>query len=685
MELAPKTLLRDRYEIIRKLGQGGMGAVYLAHDMSLDHVVAVKANRNPLPQSSNQFMREARLLAALRHPNLPRVTDYFIINEVQYLVMDYIPGDDLNVIIKETGIQPLEMVIQWAQQIGSALAYLHSQNPPVIHRDIKPGNIKLMPSGEVVLVDFGIAKSTDSSQATTTGMTGFTPGYAPPEQYGTARTGAYTDQYAFAATLYHLLTNQHPADSLQRIMGTAVLTPMNLLNPKVPAPIQMAIEKAMSLHPEERFSSVEEFVKELANPANLKAPTISIETSPAYPVASSSTPTVAGLRSDLVRETTARRASGKAWRVGSILAVIALAALAVIFFVFKPFSGKQPPTVTASPLAMAAITATEPANSSAATAVGSSTPTVEPTAVTALQMLGKGGEIAYVSDKGDGKTRQIWLMTVALNNKGEVSVVSDKQLTTDALDKSQPVWSPDGKKLLYVADSGGASTKLDIWLLDLSDLSMGALDLSKFPGDDTDPAWSPDGQAIAFANQGAIDVNVTRLYVMNADGSHVTRYSTTLQEMSPAWSPDSKYLAYVVKVSGHQVLYLRYLSEGYGTPHQFDMSDPLGRLGDVSSPAWSPDGAYIAYTKIEGSMQRIYLVRFQDRGNRITSLSDADPQHPHDADYEPTWSPDSQWIAFTCDDSGKPDLCIMNSQGAKRFYLTNDSYTDEQPAWQPVP
>ena len=684
MELAPKTILKERYEIIRKLGQGGMGAVYLAHDIALEHVVAVKANRNPMPQSANQFMREARLLAALRHPNLPRVTDYFIIDEVQYLVMDYIPGDDLNVIIKETGVQPLEMVLQWAEQIGSALVYLHNQNPPVVHRDIKPGNIKLMPSGEVILVDFGIAKNTDSSQATTTGMTGFTPGYAPPEQYGATHTGTYTDQYALAATLYHLLTNQHPVDSLQRIMGTAVLTPMNLLNPKIPAPIQAAIERAMSLHPEERFSSVEEFLKVLTDPANLKAPAVSIETSPANPVASERTPTVTALRSDLSKQA-AQHSSNRMWLVSAIIALIVLAGLAATFFVFKPFAGVPSSTAIATqPEVVSPTVAMSGGVSPTATEMPSAVVT-GPTAIIAPQLLGKGGEIAYISNKGDGKTKQIWLMTVALNDKGEVYVVSDKQLTTDLVDKSQPAWSPDGKKLLYVADSGGASTKLDIWLLDLTNLSLGALDLSKYPGDDFDPAWSPDGQAIAFANQGAIDVNVTRLYVMNADGSHVTRYSTTLQEMSPAWSPDSKYLAYVVKVNNHEVLYLRYLSEGYGVPHQFDMSDPWGRLGDVADPAWSPDGTYIAYTKMEGSMKRIYLARFQDRGNRLTSLSDADPQHPHEADYEPTWSPDSQWIAFTSDESGKPDIYIMNAQGNKRFDLTNDLYDDEQPAWQPVP
>ena len=267
MDLTPETILNNRYRIIQRLGQGGMAVVYLAYDQSLDHQVAIKVNRNPSEQSTTQFLREARLLAALRHPNLPRVIDYFITGPEQFLVMDYVPGDDLGSLIEKQGAQPLERVLEWAQQLGSALSYLHKQTPPVIHRDVKPSNIKLTQEGEAMLVDFGIAKSSDFSQATATGAVGYTPGYAPPEQYGSMRTGPYSDQYSLAATLYALLTGQKPVESVERALGNAVLSPMNLLNPAIPARVQQVIEKAMSMRPEERFGSVDEFVRALSDPA----------------------------------------------------------------------------------------------------------------------------------------------------------------------------------------------------------------------------------------------------------------------------------------------------------------------------------------------------------------------------------------------------------------------------------
>ncbi|HMD88775.1 MAG TPA: serine/threonine-protein kinase, partial [Anaerolineaceae bacterium] len=267
MDLPADTILNNRYRIIQRLGQGGMAVVYLAYDQALEHQVAIKVNRNPSQQSTTQFLREARLLAALRHPSLPRVIDYFISGQEQFLVMDYVPGDDLGSLIEKEGAQPLDKVMVWAQQIGSALSYLHKQTPPVIHRDVKPSNIKLTKEGEAMLVDFGIAKSTDSSQATATGAIGYTPGYAPPEQYGSMRTGPYSDQYSLAATLYMLLTGNKPVESVERALGNAVLTPMNVLNPDIPAHVQQAIEKAMSVRPEDRFSSVDEFISALTEPS----------------------------------------------------------------------------------------------------------------------------------------------------------------------------------------------------------------------------------------------------------------------------------------------------------------------------------------------------------------------------------------------------------------------------------
>ncbi len=253
-----------------------MGMVYMAFDSSLEHVVAVKLNRNLSSQGTTQFIREARLLANLHHPNLPRVTDYFLIGDSQFLVMDYIAGDDLGSLIEKQGAFTLEQVLHWSEQLGSALAYMHAQNPPVIHRDIKPQNIKLTPDNDVVLVDFGIAKAADASQMTATGALGFTPGYAPPEQYGAGRTGPYSDQYAFAATLFTLLTGIKPVDSVQRVLGQATLTPINQLIPSIPHNVQAAIERAMSIRPEDRFGSIQDFLHALnevtaANPTRMAA------------------------------------------------------------------------------------------------------------------------------------------------------------------------------------------------------------------------------------------------------------------------------------------------------------------------------------------------------------------------------------------------------------------------------
>ena len=129
MDLQPETMLHERYKIIKLLGQGGMGSVFLAWDQTLDTQVAVKSNFNPAPESVDQFLREARLLAALRHPNLPRVTDYFVIDKEQFLVMDFIPGDDLNQGLKEKGAQPLADVLAWSAQLTDALIYMHGQTP----------------------------------------------------------------------------------------------------------------------------------------------------------------------------------------------------------------------------------------------------------------------------------------------------------------------------------------------------------------------------------------------------------------------------------------------------------------------------------------------------------------------------------------------------------------------------
>ncbi|MBN1149006.1 MAG: serine/threonine protein kinase, partial [Anaerolineales bacterium] len=202
MPLAQGQTLHNRYRIVGLLGQGGFGAVYRAWDITFEIPCAIKENTETSEAAQRQFLREAKLLHVLRHPNLPLVKDYFFLpSQGQYLVMDYVEGQDLGEMLLNGPLEEAR-VLPWIMQVCDALSYLHSQNPPVIHRDIKPGNIKITPQGKAVLVDFGISKVYDPAMATTVGARAVTPGYSPPEQYGKGTTDARSDLYALGATLY---------------------------------------------------------------------------------------------------------------------------------------------------------------------------------------------------------------------------------------------------------------------------------------------------------------------------------------------------------------------------------------------------------------------------------------------------------------------------------------------------
>jgi len=258
----------DRYRIEALLGQGGMGAVYRGMDLSLNIPVAIKENLDGSPEAQKQFGREANMLARLSHPNLPRVTDYFFVpGQGQYLVMDYVEGEDLQQMLNRLGALPEPQVLNWISQICDALAYLHSQPSPIIHRDIKPANIKVRPDGRAVLVDFGIAKVYDPYLATTIGAKAVTPGYSPPEQYGSSSTtDARSDIYALGATLYHLLTGSLPPESLQRVVGGSPLSPPRELNQNISPMAEGAILKAIEVATERRFQNVGELRAALVQP-----------------------------------------------------------------------------------------------------------------------------------------------------------------------------------------------------------------------------------------------------------------------------------------------------------------------------------------------------------------------------------------------------------------------------------
>ncbi len=273
MTLLAGSVLENRYRIEERLGQGGMGAVYRAFDTRLQQKVALKENTVAVPGISpeaieaarRQFEQEALMLARVRHPNLPRVSDHFVtLDGNQYLVMDFVEGQDLAHVLARSGPLPEAQALVLIGQVCDALEYLHSQQPPIIHRDVKPQNIKVTPNGQVFLVDFGIAKLGGVRFQTTPGAMSVTPGFSPPEQYAMTGTDARTDIYALGATLYALLTGQVPPDSISLQSGESQLVLPRQVNADISPDMQQAILKAMEARRSDRPQTVAEFRRMLS-------------------------------------------------------------------------------------------------------------------------------------------------------------------------------------------------------------------------------------------------------------------------------------------------------------------------------------------------------------------------------------------------------------------------------------
>ena len=719
MSLEKNYLLKDRYRIIEILGQGGMGSVYHAEDENLGVDVAVKENLFTSEEYSRQFRREATILATMRHPNLPRVIDHFEVEEQgQYMVMDFIEGEDLRQRMDRIGSLGDEDVIIIGASICDALDYLHTRTPVILHRDIKPGNIKINPEGQVYLVDFGLAKIVEGSQVTTTGARAMTPGYSSPEQYGTARTDARSDVYSLGATLYAALTNTIPEDGLARAMEQADLTPIRKRNPKVSRRMATAVEKALNVHPEDRYQTALEFktallqastaTRQIQHPEELTIqpppPEVIAEVTAGkrIDVKGAKEPEISGSSSTRKRKILWRRVR----RVASWTAFVLVAALIIwggfgmpgreALASFVPVSwvnnitGSQEeatptltavvvvPTATEDPQAMPTITLTPTATEIPPTATVTPTPTkinvpAVPSPTATPDDWGiplPGEEIAFASLRNG--TMQIYLYSFA-----DESIT---QLTDLDYGACQPAWSPDGQLLAFITPclhNQRIYTDSFIFVMDMEtgDIYQLAVDEGSF-----NPTWSPDGSSILYTM--AEDSLTTDIYRIDTGTSKITQMTDSVRiNFYPEWSPDGTRFSFASNRSGHYFLYVM-----ENDPESIPKLVARTENRMVLKSAWSENDEIVFVQGSLDSFQSLWVVRESMIGasdliyedHRLNQSSLIVPE------LDPDFNSNYHWLAYeSWPDGGDRDIYIMREDGSLVLQITSGGRDDFDPAWRP--
>jgi eukaryotic-like serine/threonine-protein kinase len=729
--LEPGALLYKRYRIVEILGLGGMGSVYRAVDENLGVDVAVKENLFTTDEYARQFRLEAVILANLRHANLPRVTDHFVIpGQGQYLIMDYIDGEDLRQRMERAGSISEEDAIRIGAAMCDALQYLHTRSPAIIHRDLKPGNVRITPDGHIYLVDFGLAKLVKGSQATTTGARAMTPGYSPPEQYGTARTTPRTDIYSLGATLYATLAGVIPEDGLARAMDNVELMPLRKHNPKVSRKLAAAIEKAMAVRQDDRYQSADEFKQALLASKD-KAQRLEDEIAPALASQSAKskehnlpTSVLPGESGDdmpppgLPSAQPGSIRNPKWWIFPAFFFLVIILVLSSVLLLRSPVmntlqgrlarssSTSTPPSVLASPTAHLLKTSTPlppldvtPVSSlpvmQSLTASGEASPTVTwtplPTYMPSITpsptitqgptptLVGGGsGQIAFASDRNG--LPQIFIMNA--DGSGD-----QLPLTNMTFGACQPDWSPDGLRLVFISPCPNRQNQYPgakLYVIN-ADGNGFPVELPSPEGGDFDPAWSPDGTRIAFTS---LMDGSAQIYLLTLADNTVTRLTGASSDLrlpdwssQPAWSPTGKQIVY----SGHgpltNALQIWVMSDS-GLDRKFLI--PRGETYWDFLPAWSPDGNAILFGETNGDQQLGWLMLFTNPTAKVDHLRA--PAFGTHGDF----SPDGMWVAYESKDSehiNRPDYDIyrLKAEGSGPIIRLTDARSMEfDPAWRPV-
>jgi len=442
-------ILQNKYRIARLLGRGGYGAVYQAEHTGLGGALYAIKELYPDPTAtpeqqqaaSDQFRLEASILAKLNHATLPKVMDFFSEGNRDYLVMEYVEGETLEEqLTRNRAPLPEAQVLVWAQELCDVLTYLHTRQPnPVIHRDVKPSNIKITPDGKLKLIDFGIAKLLVAGVGTKGAARAVSPPYSPMEQYGKG-TDARSDIYALGVTLYELLTNRLPPEAPDRA-SEPVISPL-VVNPALTPHATALVLKAMAEKPAERFQSAAEMKQALTAPtyqqsAPAQQPAPYAPSMPAYAPTPRATAATSGF-------------SGWAW-----LAIVLVVGGALLFGV-QEISRQQAIQATATSEAATAIAmtrATQTAEARAsATAQATSTAQARATATAQAQAMATAQARATATAGAQATATRI-AQAIEIAKANATATAQAAQATAIALARSATrVYGPNDGRLYHVED-----------------------------------------------------------------------------------------------------------------------------------------------------------------------------------------------------------------------------------------
>jgi len=628
--LLPKAMLKQRYAILAQAGRGGFGAVYKAKDMQFgNRLVAIKEmsqssiDPKDLAEATESFNREAMLLAHLTHPNLPRIYEQFTEDGRSYLVMDFIEGDTLEDHLEKLGnaTMPIEKTLGIALQLCAVVEYLHTRQPPIVFRDLKPGNVMLTPSGHVYLIDFGIARHFKPGQEKDTTALG-SSGYAPPEQYGKSQTTTRADIYSLGATLHQLLTGDDPSETPFHFEPLHFSDPLLAgLDTLVMSMVSVAVNsrpESILIVRQELQRIMAQYVRSLPT-QDVWANTLPVPL-PALSGSSLSTKQPQTHRQPISPQTSGKRTQKQTSQVrpqpntlyicqghsGRITAIawspdgkyIASGSYDKTILIWNATNGNRLLTYQGHNARVNSLAWSPDSKSLVSVSDDQSAQIWE--AATGKQIYtfnGHNGPVLTVAWSPDGKR----IASAGEDKTVQVWDATTNKLITKYEDHSEKVhclaWSPDGH---YLA-SGGKDCKLRIKELDKAREDRSFLSKLLFPryghktfggynGSIHGLAWSPDSKRIATVSSDH-HIRIRDIYL---NTEVMIGESWTTMKNTIAWSPKNKQ---VVAVSGNdKTVHVCNIS----TKKQFVY---YGHNGYVMTVAWSPDGSRIASGSVDRTLQ----------------------------------------------------------------------------------